>query len=416
MHEDPKSAIRRLLPQAESLLCDLISIPSLSGEEEPAVVRMADAFEGLGLQAELRPISSSIKDDPDYSYPEAGIDYTGRHNLVVRAQGAGAGRSVILQTHLDVVPPGEWKEAFRPRVEDGVVLGRGACDCKGQAVALWLALVALDTAGVRLDGDVTAQFVVEEEIGGNGALACILDGDRADAAVILEATDFHVHPANRGACWFRIRLQGESVHMGRKHEGVSAFDQAVKVHHALMEYEKKLVAESRSQPLFERYEAPVQVNIGMVRAGEWPSMVPGECVIEGGVGFLPNKPMRVVQQELRQLLEQSDDPWIAQHARIDFPKLHNDAYAIDPAHSVVQALHAACNATGLPSEVFGWNVSCDARLYALRGKMPAVVFGPGQIQHAHSDHEQIRMGDVAKAAEALAHFMMNWCGVSTSGR
>lgn len=408
------STIQARLPEARDLLCDLITLPTLSGEEEPAVRRMAAAFSRLGLPAELRPISPAIKDDPDYSFREANIDYTDRHNLIVSRAGTEGGaegaRSVILQTHLDVVPAREWEQAFTPQVEGDVVYGRGACDCKGQAATLWLTFAALETAGVRLRGDVQAQLVVEEEIGGNGALAAILDGDRADAVVVLEPTSLHVHPAARGACWFRIRLLGRSVHMGRKQVGVSALEKAVYIFNALEAYERRLIEESRGQPLFARYRNPVQVNVGLVRAGEWPSMVPGECLIEGGVGFLPNKPMRVVQEEIRALLTGASDPWIVEHSTLDFPKLHNDAYQIDPNHPAVQTLAAACRQTGLPSEVFGWNVSCDARLYALRGGMPTMIFGPGDVSDAHSDHEQIRLSDMARAAEALARFLMDWCG------
>jgi acetylornithine deacetylase len=277
-------------------------------------------------------------------------------------------------------------------------------------VTIWLALAALEDAGIRLRGAVTAQFVIEEELGGNGALAAIIAGDRADAAIILEPTLLQIHPACRGACWFRIRMHGRSVHMGRKHAGVSAFEKSMPLFAALEAYERRLVEESRGQPLFARYDAPVQVNVGVVHAGEWPSMVPGNCEIEGAVGFLPNRTMRSVQDDLREMLAGVGDPWIDANARLDFPKLHNDAYAIDPRHPAVLTLAQACAEMGLQSEVFGWNVSCDARLYALRGGMPAIVFGPGDIGDAHSAHEKIRVDDIARGAEALARWLVGWCG------
>jgi acetylornithine deacetylase len=408
--DEIRRSVARLVPDAESLLRDLIAMPTLSSQEEPAIARMAAAFEGGPWAVELQPLDSIMKADPDYSFPEANIDYAGRRNLAVRLQGAGGGRSAILQTHLDVVPAGDWAEAFRPSVREGVVFGRGACDCKGQAVTLWLALWALAEAGIRLRGDVLAQFVVEEEIGGNGALAAILAGDRADAAVILEPTSMQVHPACRGACWFRYVVTGRAVHMGRRHEGVNAFEKAMILCQELLGYEERLIEESRNQPLFERYEHPVQVNIGVVRAGEWPSMAPGACVIEGGVGFLPNKPMREVQEDLRRLIYDDGDEWLAAHTVLDFPKLHNDAYRIDPNSPAVTSLASACREAGLDSEVFGWNVSCDARLYALRGGMDAIVFGPGNVADAHSNHDQIRMEDVGRAAVALVLWLVEWSG------
>ncbi len=400
----------RLLPKAASLLCDLIELPTVSGSEEPAIERLSQEFEGGICKTEIHDIEESIKSDPDYAGLDLGLEYDGRHNLYVRAGSGEVNRRLILQTHVDVVPAGDWPDAFRPRVQGDAVFGRGACDCKGQAATLWLALAALEDAGIELRGRVCAQFVIEEEIGGNGALATILDGERADAAVILEPTGMNVHPACRGACWFRINIHGRSVHMGRKYEGVNAIEKAMSVIADLQAFETRLVEESLNQPLFERYDRPVQVNVGTIRAGDWPSMVPGECEIEGGVGFLPNKPMRVIQDELRQILAESEDPWIREHSRIDFPKLRNDAYAGDPNHPAVQCLASACLANGLPGDVFGWNVSCDARLYALRGGMPAIVFGPGDVKDAHSNHEQINLSDIAKAATVLAEFIVAWCG------
>jgi acetylornithine deacetylase len=409
--EKLKAATAHLLPRAERLLCNLITLPSLSGNEEPAIKVMAETLQRGPGKVIFVPLLDEMKSDPDYSFIEAGINYANRHNLYYQLRGNGEGRSAILQTHLDVVPAGDWMDAFNPYIEDGVVFGRGACDCKGQAVTLWLTLTALAKAGITLKGDVLAQLVVEEEIGGNGALAAILDGDRADAGLILEPTSMQIHPACRGACWFRYTVSGRAVHMGRRHEGVNAFEKAMKLCNALLDYETRLIADSRNQPLFERYEHPVQVNIGVVRAGEWPSMVPDSCVIEGGVGFLPNKPMREVVEDLQRLIQESGDSWLIENTKLEFPKLHNDAYKIDPNHPAVLSLAAACKATGLESEVFGWNVSCDARLYALRGNMPAIVFGPGDIAHAHSNHEQIRMDDISKAAVAIASWLMDWCGV-----
>ena len=78
-------------------------------------------------------------------------------------------------------------------------------------------------------------------------------------------------------------------------------------------------------------------------------------------------------------------------------------------HPLPVALGKACEQAALPGEITGWNVSCDARLYAKRAKIPTVVFGPGDIVHAHSGEEQIRFADIQQAADALARFLLDWC-------
>ena len=409
LSEALRAAAARGLSEARELLCDLIRLPTVTGQEQPAVDYLLTRCQELQGQAELVPIPSGITDDIDYSFGDVAFDYHDRPNLIFQRRGSGGGQSLIISTHLDVVPAADWAEAFAPRVEGDHVVGRGACDAKGQAAAVWLALWLLDAVGVRTKGTVEAQFVIEEEIGGNGALGIILAGRRADAALVVEGTDLQVHPANRGAIWYRIRIEGKSVHMGRIREGISAHDKAMEVIEILRRYERRLMAESKGVPLFERYQQPVQVNVGVVRAGDWPATVPGECLIEGGVGFLPNKRMADVKRDLEEAIRGQADEWTRRHFTLDFPKLHNEAYQTDPGHPFVRAVAAACDEAGLKSEMFGWNVSCDARLYYHRGKMPTVVFGPGKPEQAHSRGERIAMSQIGEAAIAIALLIARWC-------
>jgi len=411
LKEKISSVVENAAQEAVSFLLKLISFPSLSGNESEALDFAAERFAELGLEVKKVPIPDGIKGDPDYTKGESEFDYEGRFNLLVRRPGtSGEGRSLILQSHVDVVAAeAAWKEAFSPVVRDGFVFGRGACDAKGQVATIYLTMLALQELGVELPGNIDAQVVIEEEVGGNGALAFILGGYRADGVIVLEGTNLQIHPANRGAVWFQLYLEGKSVHMGRKHEGVSAIEKAMKVIQRFGDYERKLVEESRGYPLFERYEYPVQLNVGIIHAGLHPSMVPEEAVVEGGVGFLPNKGMETVKSELREIIESMDDEWIRSHYRLEFEKLHNDAFEIPADHPLVVTLHKAAMESGIASEVYGWNVSCDARLYAKRGGMPTVVFGPGDIADAHSSREKIEIKEITEAAKVLTVFTTEWC-------
>lgn len=411
LREALEKAAGENLAEARELLCDLIRFPSVPGQEGAAIEHLRRRCEELRGEAELVPIPPGIADDPDYSFAEARFDYADRPNLAFHRRGSGGGRSLVISSHVDVVPAEGWEGAYQPELEGDCVIGRGACDAKGQVATVWLALRLLDAVGVRTAGSVEAQFVIEEEVGGNGALGMILSGHRGDAALVMEGTDLQIHPANRGAIWYRVRIIGKSAHMGRIREGISAHDKAMQVIEILRRYEQRLLAESKGLPLFARYEQPVQVNVGIVRAGDWPSTVPGECVIEGGVGFLPNKSMAEVKRELEEAIRAESDEWTREHFTLDFPKLHNEAYQTDPGHPFVQAVAGACGQAGLRSEVFGWNVSCDARLYYHRGKMPTVVFGPGEIGQAHAVGERIAMGHIRQAAVATGLLIARWCGL-----
>ncbi len=389
-------------------LQDMIRFESIQGNEAEMQDYARHVMEDVGLAPEFREIPDSLMDDPEYSHNENEQSYAGRYNLVDQ-WGRDEGRSVIIQSHVDVIPGGDWQEAFTPRFDGQYVYGRGATDCKGNVVMMVMALAALKDLGFEPGGRIETQFVIEEEVGGNGALALIRQGCKADAVIIGEGSLLNVFPANRGAIWFKLTTYGKSLHMGRRSEGVNAIEKMMEAISYILDYEQEIVAASRNYPLFERYEAPVQICLGMIRAGNWPSMVPDECVMEGGVGFLPNKNMADIKQELEAAILRTDDQWLKEHYKLTFDKLHNDAYESDPNHPLVQGLHQAALDCGIASEVFGWNVSCDARLYAKLGGMTTMVYGPGTIADAHAAGEKVQWRQVTDGAKSLALALSRWC-------
>lgn len=414
LHTQIHSYIQQHKETAAAFLSRLIQIPSFSGQEQEIMAFLEQEFRNLGVMTKV-PLTNAMKSDPEYTYKEYEVDHTGQYNLVIRKPGQGQGRSIILQAHTDTVPADEsYTEAFSGKEEEGYVLGRGACDDKGNVAVLYLVMKCLHDLGITLNGAIEVQLVVEEESGGNGALACVLEGHPADGVIVMEATDLHIHPSNRGALWFRVQVEGKSVHMGKITEGVNAIEKGMKIIQQLRQYEQALIQESQGYPGFEKYQQPVQVNIGTIHGGEFPSTVAGHVTIEGGVGFLPNKNLDLIKQELHQAIQALDDPWVQEHYTLDFPKLHNEAFEAPFDHPLVMALKQSCERIGLHPDVCGLDVSCDARLYAIKGKMPTLVFGPGNIADAHSHHEKIKIDDIMSAARVLLDFLVNWCGAGTA--
>lgn len=393
---------------ARDVLCRLIAFRSTPGEEAGVQAYLAEVLSDSGFSPAAAPVEETIVDDPDYTPVPGHRGYQDRPNIILELAGAGGGRSVIVNTHTDVVPAPA--AMFAATVQDGIVRGRGACDAKGQVVTVMLALRALRELGIRLAGAVEAQFVIEEEAGGNGSLSVLAAGRRADAAVVLEPTGLVVRSANRGAAWFRLTVEGRSVHMGRYPEGVNAFDEMLGLIPVLEEYEAKLRKASRGTPGFPDEPSPVVVNIGRVRAGDWPSTVPGECVVEGGIAFLPNRTVRRIGEEIKALIEARATPWARKHACFALCGLRNEAFETPAGHPAVRAFRDAAEEVLGPQPAEGWIASCDARLFFHRGGMPTVVFGAGDLRRAHAMDEQIDMREIVSAAEILARFLARWCG------
>ena len=403
-----RNVLSNLAPQAKDLLVEMIKYPSTSGNEAEVQTFITQEWEAAGFKAQRHPVPESIKSDPEYAHSDEDSSYKGRDNIEVCVEGKEAGRSVLMNTHVDVVPPHQWPEAFHPKIDGDRILGRGACDAKGCVALMYLTACTLQELGIAPAGDVIYQMVIEEETGGNGTLARIRQGSKADAVVVLEPTDLVVHPANRGAIWFRFEFNGRPAHMGRKEEGINAIDLARETIDILYAYEQELIRDKDSQPLFAHYKLPSQVNIGILQAGEFPSIVAGSAVMEGGIGFLPNRPMEQVKEDVVRCIEQKGSKELRERYSLTFPKLHNDSFETPVDHPLVQTFHAAIQETGIQNDITGWNVSCDARLFAKTGGMPAVVFGPGRIEDAHTAAEKIDLQDLVTAAEILIRFIEKW--------
>jgi acetylornithine deacetylase/succinyl-diaminopimelate desuccinylase-like protein len=147
------------------------------------------------------------------------------------------------------------------------------------------------------------------------------------------------------------------------------------------------------------------------------STVPDPLLLEGGQGFLPTHSLEEVTRRMQRAARRAAEkhcrwlevPWDPGTVTMTFEKLHNDAYACDPEHPAVGAFVDAVRGAGVEVEepLRGWDVSCDARIFAREYPDAAVItFGAGRLEHAHSAQEQVRLDDVARAAQAVARFAL----------
>lgn len=396
--------------QVRDFLMELIRFPSTRGSEGPAMRFICAQARRFADDCELVPIDDALIQDPDYAFPLPGHTYRDTPNVECRVRGLGGGRTVVFNTHIDVVPPSEGQEdAFDPRFENGIIYGRGACDAKGQAAMLYAVLLLLRERGVRPGGDVIFHFVVEEECGGNGTLAMVRRGVQADAVVIGEPSNLAVVPAVRGAVWFELEVYGRAGHSGNVAGRVSAVDKAYQAIRILQDYHDRLLATSRHLPLFDQFVDPMPLTVGQFNAGNWPASVPSKAVLKGVQGFLPNKTRHEVMQEMEQALRQNGDEWLRENFKLSFPMLHSDGNMLLVEHPLVQSLLGAVRRNGLPEKVTALTGSADPWFYQNMAGIPSLIFGPGSIIHAHARDEQVALEDILRGAGVLADFVEEFC-------
>lgn len=267
-------------------LLELIGVPSVTGSaaESELQHQLAGRLEWLGMEVDLWSMDlTALRAHP--GFPGMEVPREEAWGLVGTTPDGGDGPTLILQGHVDVVPPGDleaWGDGdpFVPRVTGDVVHGRGACDMKAGLAAHLAALAAIRAAGIRLRGRVAAHFVVGEEDGGVGAFGTLERGHGGDACVIAEPTAGTLITANAGALTFRLAVPGKAAHGSTREQGVSAVDAYLPLHRALADLEAERNRDP--SPLLAEYPIPYALSVGTVRSGDWASSVPDLLVAEGG--------------------------------------------------------------------------------------------------------------------------------------
>ncbi len=402
-------------------LCELIAIPSLSGEETAAQERVAAEMERCGLAVDLWELDfEDLRRHPAYSSEaerERGLGLVG-----VLGGDGGGGRSLIWNGHVDVVPAGDevnWSyPPWQGTVARDRVHGRGAADMKGGLCCALYAARALRDAGVRLRGRLMVESVIGEEDGGVGTLATVLRGYRADGAVVLEPTELVVAPAQAGALNFRVTVPGQAAHGCLREEGVSAIEKFFPLYQALLDLERER-NRGEHDPLYARYDRPYSICVGTVQAGNWASTVPERLTFEGRYGVAVGEDLAAARRRLEQALDCAAraDPWLRHHPpQVEWWGGQFVPASIPVGHPLVEAVSAAYRqATHCDALVAGMTYGADLRLLVLEGQTPAVLFGPGDVRQAHRPDEFVPLADLVAAARTLALLALRWCGESTLG-
>jgi acetylornithine deacetylase len=404
------TAIAAHTEPALTFLDALIAQPSVLGNEEGALNLLAGELETLGFEPAWFPIPEDIAGLPYAAIPPSHAQDTPRRALVATKPGADpqAGRSLLINGHLDVVPSGDptrWaSDPFTPVRRDGWLYGRGAGDMKGGWAMVVLALRALKDVAPNPAGDLIVVGAIEEECGGNGTLATVNAGVRADAALLPEPSDLELLTAGNGVLWLDVEVRGSLGHAESAHTGSSALDAAWSVVGSLRE----LTAEfERDAPSGAHYN----VNVGVFEAGDWPSTVPGAARLRVRVGFPPSMSPGDAEQRVREVVDHAAraDPWLADNPPAITPSgFRAEAYELDPNDPLIEAIadaheHAHGNRPGIIST----NGTTDARFYLNQAGMPALCYGP-HAQRIHGVDEAVELDSIVAGARTVARFMDAW--------
>jgi len=386
------------------LASDLVRRKSVTGDEDDAQRALAERLRDWGLDIDLWRIDPAIRSHPAFCDDGERVE---RLNLVAR-WGEGGPAALLLNGHVDVVPEGErerWRsDPYSGEIREGALHGRGSCDMKGGLAAAAIAVRAAMKLGIEPRRPILLESVVGEETGGLGTLAAITRGYRADAAVITEPTSLELCPVQAGALSFRLHVRGKSAHGAMRREGVSAVEKFFPVYRALDSLETERHRGFR-HPLYPAGNLVAPLSVGKVEAGNWPSTVPEELRAEGRLGVFPGEDCASARAAFEAAIAKlgDDDPWFAESpVGVEWfeGQFEPGETALDsPILSELSECHQEM--LGSDASTHGVSYGSDLRLFTRYAKMPAVLYGPGDVRRAHSANESVLLEELVQTAEVL---------------
>ncbi len=396
-------------------LCDLVGVKSICGDEIAAQEHVAAQMKRIGLDVDMWELNfDELSKHPAYGVE---VERTRGLGLVGTMGKSEGGRSLILNGHVDIVSAGDesrWQyPPYQGTIADGRVYGRGALDMKGGLCCGLFAAKAIQDAGIKLKGKLMIESVIGEEDGGVGTLAAVLRGYKADGAIIMEPTELIVAPAQAGALSFRVTIPGLSAHGAMREEGVSAIEKFIPVFQGLLAFEKERNTRLKD-PLFNRYQLPYALSIGKLIADNWPSSVTESLYFEGRYGVAVGEELAAARQAFEAAVAQAAqaDAWLCEHPPlVEWWGAQFAPAAIPLEHPILTTVNAAFqDTTGEKAKIEGMTYGADMRLLVNEGQTPTVLFGPGDVRHAHRPDEYVPIADLETVTRTLALTILRFCG------
>jgi len=319
----------------------------------------------------------------------------GRPNVIGRLEGSGP--TLLLNGHLDTVGvAGMTVDPFGADMDGHRMYGRGSCDMKAGDAALLAAAHRLATEGPR-PGLIVALTSDEEHASVGMADLVAGSGPGADLAVVCEPTSLRVMPAHKGFVWIRALFEGVAAHGSRPDIGIDAIRHAALYLAELEGYAEEL-RRRPAHPLLE-YGS---FHAGTIRGGSAESVYPDRCELLLERRTMPGESPQEVVAEFQAALDTLErrDPTLS--ATLDMT-LERPGTEVARDHRLVQGLLAAGEASGVEPIVEGMTAWVDAAFLNEAG-IPAVCYGPGSIEQAHTDAEWVDMREIGTCADVLEQF------------
>ncbi len=379
-------------------LQQLVQVPTDTppGNNAPHADRTAELLAGFGFSAEKHPV------------PKAEVEAYGMEsitNLIVKRPYASGGRTIALNAHGDVVPPGEgWThEPYGGEIVDGKLYGRASAVSKSDFASFTFAVRALEALAAPLKGAVELHFTYDEEFGGEMGPGWLLKkGFTKPDLMIAAGFSYEVVTAHNGCLQMEVTVHGKMAHAAIPESGVDALQGAVTILNALY----------AQNALYKKVTSKVEginhpyLNVGRIEGGTNTNVVPGKVSFKLDRRMIPEENPSDVEASIRQVIAAAAATCPGISVDIKRLLLANSMQPLAGNKPLVDAIQKHGEALfGTPIPAMGTPLYTDVRLYAEAG-IPGVIYGAGPRtvleSHAKRADERLDLEDLRRATKVIA--------------
>jgi succinyl-diaminopimelate desuccinylase len=399
------------------LLSDLIavdtSVPPGKNYRE-ALKIVGESLEQAGFEAEYAVTPSEVV--RKHLYGPGSTDLNERVNLVAK-WGNESGRRLLLNAHVDVVPPGpNWtKDPFEMRIEGSKLFGRGASDDKGCVAAIAASAVRLAQSHVKIGGEVIVAVTCDEEIGGRTGLGYLVgSGLTADAAIVGDGSIKTVGIAANGCMRFNVKVLGKAAHSSRNWLGINAIEKASELIQTLSEYNAAL-AERRSEVPADpdtgvEFLRP-SLTVAMIRGGVKENVVPPICEIVVDRRLIPEENWEEAKNQVVELLESLKERDKQFQYEVSFEPQNHFSFKVSEKERIVGLYADAWRSVMRAQPVVAGGLGCVDSCYVAAKGIPVVTGGVGRTGNSvHSADEFVLEEDLVNFGRIVELTTKNFLG------
>ncbi|HBW62051.1 M20 family metallopeptidase [Comamonas kerstersii] len=390
----------------------LVQVPTDTppGNNAPHAERTADLIAEFGFDAEKHVV-------PEQEVKDYGMQSI--TNLIVRRPYGDGGKTIALNAHGDVVPPGEgWtKDPYGAEIEDGKLYGRAAAVSKSDFSTFTFAVRALEAVAKPTKGNIELHFTYDEEFGGELGPGWLLKKGLTQPDLMVAAGfSYEVVTAHNGCLQMEVTVHGKMAHAAVPDTGVDALQGAVAIMNALyaenLKYKQIL---SKVPGIKHPY-----LNIGRIEGGTNTNVIPGKVVLKLDRRMIPEENPAEVEASIRAVIAKAVEDFNTEHGyqgddavRADIKRLllANAMTPLAGNKPLVDAIQKHGEAVfGEKPAAVGTPLYTDVRLYVERG-IPGVIYGAGPRtvleSHAKRSDERLVLEDLRRATKVVARSLVD---------